>query len=44
MGHEKTTMTYGLYSGVASPPVKRGALTRLAWGLPLCSGKQTPFA
>jgi hypothetical protein len=44
MGHEKTTMTYGLYAGVVPPPVKRGALTWLACGLPLWSGKQTPFA
>ena len=31
VGHEKTTMTYGLYSGGVSLAVKRGALEMLAY-------------
>ena len=31
VGHEKTTMTYGLYSGGVSLAVKREALDRLAY-------------
>ncbi len=31
VGHEKTTMTYGLYSGGVSLAVKRDALGRLAY-------------
>ena len=31
VGHEKTTMTYGLYSGGVSLTVKREALAKLAY-------------
>jgi len=31
VGHEKTTMTYGLYSGGLSLAVKREALDKLAY-------------
>ena len=31
VGHEKTTMTYGLYSGGLSLAVKRDALDKLAY-------------
>ena len=31
VGHEKTTMTYGLYSGGVSLAVKREALAKLAY-------------
>jgi integrase len=31
VGHEKTTMTYGLYSGGVSVAVKRDALAKLAY-------------
>jgi len=31
VGHEKTTMTYGLYSGGVSLAVKRDALEKLAY-------------
>lgn len=31
VGHEKTTMTYGLYSGGLSLAVKRDALAKLAY-------------
>ncbi len=31
VGHEKTTMTYGLYSGGLLLAVKREALARLAY-------------
>ncbi len=31
VGHEKTTMTYGLYSGGLSLAMKRDALAKLAY-------------